>query len=171
MKTCKSNSLPRSVGFLLHYFIVNEGGRWEGWLTTLCDVLLFRNLYIIFDSATSLSDYFSQFVQALTCDLKVVSSSPSEISTFFFISMRNLIKIYFTYTTKHYEFRFFFRTVTLLCFENGLLPSTLIRQSAPYYNTTLNLKKKCSKNIDTSISVDLEKFSIIETVFYFVRIK
>lgn len=89
----------------------------------------------------------------------------------FFISMRNLIKIYFTYTTKHYEFRFFFRTVTLLCFENGLLPSTLIRQSAPYYHTTLNLKKKCSKNIDTSISVDLEKFSIIETVFYFVRIK
>lgn len=89
----------------------------------------------------------------------------------FFISMRNLIKIYFTYTTKHYEFRFFFRTVTLLCFENGLLPSTLIRQSAPYYHTTLNLKKKCSKNIDTSISVGLEKFSIIETVFYFVRIK
>lgn len=89
----------------------------------------------------------------------------------FFISMRNLIKIYFTYTTKHYEFRFFFRTVTLLCFENGLLPSTLIRQSAPYYHTTLNFKKKCSKNIDTSISVDLEKFSIIETVFYFVRIK
>lgn len=89
----------------------------------------------------------------------------------FFISMRNLIKIYFTYTTKHYEFRFFFRTVTLLCFENGLLPSTLIRQSAPYYHTTLNLKKKCSKNIDTSISVDLEKFSINETVFYFVRIK
>lgn len=36
---------------------------------------------------------------------------------------------------------FFFRTVTLLCFENGLLPSTLIRQSAPYYHTTLNLKK------------------------------
>lgn len=60
----------------------------------------------------------------------------------FFISMRNLIKIYFTYTTKHYEFRFFFRTVTLLCFENGLLPSTLIRQSAPYYHTTLNFKKK-----------------------------
>lgn len=89
----------------------------------------------------------------------------------FFISMRNLIKIYFTYTTKHYEFRFFFRTVTLLCFENGLLPSTLIRQSAPYYHTTLNLKKKCSKNIDASISIGLEKFSIIETVFYFVRIK
>lgn len=64
---------------------------------------------------------------------------------FFFISMRNLIKIYFTYTTKHYEFRFFFRTVTLLCFENGLLPSTLIRQSAPYYHTTLNLKKKMFK--------------------------
>lgn len=63
----------------------------------------------------------------------------------FFISMRNLIKIYFTYTTKHYEFRFFFRTVTLLCFENGLLPSTLIRQSAPYYHTTLNLKKKMFK--------------------------
>lgn len=60
----------------------------------------------------------------------------------FFISMRNLIKIYFTYTTKHYEFRLFFRTVTLLCFENGLLPSTLIRQSAPYYHTTLNFKKK-----------------------------
>lgn len=66
---------------------------------------------------------------------------------------------------------FFFRTVTLLCFENGLLPSTLIRQSAPYYHTTLNLKKKCSKNIDASISIGLEKFSIIETVFYFVRIK
>lgn len=97
--------------------------------------------------------------------------SVRDIYIFFFISMRNLIKIYFTYTTKHYEFRFFFRTVTLLCFENGLLPSTLIRQSAPYYHTTLNLKKKCSKNIDTSISVDLEKFSIIETVFYFVRIK
>lgn len=63
----------------------------------------------------------------------------------FFISMRNLIKIYFTYTTKHYEFRFFFRTVTLLCFENGLLPSTLIRQSAPYYHTTLDLKKKMFK--------------------------
>lgn len=110
------------------------------WRTSLSNYSI--NLYIIFDSATSLSDYFSQFVQALTCDLKVVSSSPSEISTFFFISMRNLIKIYFTYTTKHYEFRFFFRTVTLLCFENGLLPSTLIRQSAPYYHTTLNFKKK-----------------------------
>lgn len=139
------------------------------WRTSLSNYSI--NLYIIFDSATSLSDYFSQFVQALTCDLKAVSSSPSEISTFFFISMRNLIKIYFTYTTKHYEFRFFFRTVTLLCFENGLLPSTLIRQSAPYYHTTLNLKKKCSKNIDASISIGLEKFSIIETVFYFVRIK
>lgn len=71
--------------------------------------------------------------------------SVRDIYIFFFISMRNLIKIYFTYTTKHYEFRFFFRTVTLLCFENGLLPSTLIRQSAPYYHTTLNLKKKMFK--------------------------
>lgn len=39
----------------------------------------------------------------------------------------------------------FFRTVTLLCFENGLLPSTLIRQSAPYYHTTLDFKKKMFK--------------------------
>lgn len=39
----------------------------------------------------------------------------------------------------------FFKTVTLLCFENGLLPSTLIRQSAPYYHTTLNLKKNVQR--------------------------
>lgn len=49
------------------------------------------NLYIIFDSATSLSDYFSQFVQALTCDLKAVSSSPSEISTIFFLSLCEIL--------------------------------------------------------------------------------
>lgn len=67
--------------------------------------------------------------------------SVRDIYIFFYLYAKSY-KIYFTYTTKHYEFRFFFRTVTLLCFENGLLPSTLIRQSAPYY---LKFKKKMFK--------------------------
>lgn len=94
------------MGFLLQYFIVNEG-----WLPSLCDVLSFEysiNLYIFY-SVTSLSDYIFQFVQALTWDLKVVSSSPSEIFNFFLISLRNFIKIHFTYmnTEKRCKFRFY----------------------------------------------------------------
>lgn len=113
------------------------------WRTSLSNYSI--NLYIIFDSATSLSDYFSQFVQALTCDLKVVSSSPSEISTFFFISMRNLIKIYFTYTTKHYEFRFFFRTVTLLCFLKWFTSIYINTPKCPILQYHLKFKKKMFK--------------------------
>lgn len=89
----------------------------------------------------------------------------------FFISMRNLIKIYFTYTTKHYEFRFFFRTVTLLCFLKWFTSIYINTPKCPILPYHLKFKKKCSKNIDASISIGLEKFSIIETVFYFVRIK
>lgn len=75
------------------------------WRTSLSNYSI--NLYIIFDSATSLSDYFSQFVQALTCDLKAVSSSPSEISTIFFYLYAKSYKNIFYLYDKTYEFRFF----------------------------------------------------------------
>lgn len=63
----------------------------------------------------------------------------------FFISMRNLIKIYFTYTTKHYEFRFFFRTVTLLCFLKWFTSIYINTPKCPILPYHLKFKKKMFK--------------------------
>lgn len=63
----------------------------------------------------------------------------------FFISMRNLIKIYFTYTTKHYEFRFFFRTVTLLCFLKCFTSIYINTPKCPILPYHLKFKKKMFK--------------------------
>lgn len=63
----------------------------------------------------------------------------------FFISMRNLIKIYFTYTTKHYEFRFFFRTVTLLCFLKCFTSIYINTPKCPILPYPLKFKKKMFK--------------------------
>lgn len=143
----------RPVGFLLQLqFIVNEG-----WLPSLCDIPSFeiynKSMYLL------LSNQFVWLLFSVCSSTDLWSEGREfepgrDIYIFFYLYTKSYKKTFYVYDKPLLILRILEQ---LMCFENSVLPSILVRQSAPYYH--LKFKKNIFPEfIDKSIG--LEKFSI-----------